>query len=368
MTQFPRRHDERFFRRGLAVLPHYLCEYDTSRMAMAFYAISGLDICNAVSANISDKDRADWIDWVYAQQVVPAWDVSTEIRTDPSAWKSFGFRGSSSSGRRHNPHQTKEEYQSYDTAHIAMTYTALAILVILGDDMSRVNRSAITHALKCSQTPAGSFIASADSPEADMRFVFAACAISYFLNDFSGIDVPRAVEYILASRGYDNAFGQGPGMESHGGSTYCAVASLALLGRLNVLDLVQSDGASLRVSLIQWLLCRQSSDGGFAGRPGKMSDTCYSFWIGASLEILGAYVYVDAEANRRFLESTCSAIGGFSKEPNMDPDPMHAYMGLAGLSIAGEPGLEPLVPHLNVSKRALEHLHAHTVWWRERND
>ncbi|KAJ3346491.1 Geranylgeranyl transferase type-1 subunit beta [Entophlyctis luteolus] len=226
--------------------------------------------------------------------------------------------------------QTKEEYQSYDTAHIAMTYTALAILVILGDDMSRVNRSAITHALKCSQTPAGSFIASADSPEADMRFVFAACAISYFLNDFSGIDVPRAVEYILASRGYDNAFGQGPGMESHGGSTYCAVASLALLGRLNVLDLVQSDGASLR--------------------------------------ILGAYVYVDAEANRRFLESTCSAIGGFSKEPNMDPDPMHAYMGLAGLSIAGEPGLEPLVPHLNVSKRALEHLHAHTVWWRERND
>lgn len=32
---------------------------------------------------------------------------------------------------------------------------------------------------------------------------------------------------------YDGAFGQGPGQESHGGSTFCAIASLILLNKLH---------------------------------------------------------------------------------------------------------------------------------------
>ena len=36
----------------------------------------------------------------------------------------------------------------------------------------------------------------------------------------------------LFLQGYDGGFGQGPNQESHGGSTYCACASLQLLGRL----------------------------------------------------------------------------------------------------------------------------------------
>ena len=43
----------------------------------------------------------------------------------------------------------------YDCSHIAMTYTALASLVILGDDLSRVNRSAVIEGLKALQLSDG---------------------------------------------------------------------------------------------------------------------------------------------------------------------------------------------------------------------
>jgi len=36
----------------------------------------------------------------------------------------------------------------YDSGHIAMTYTALLSLVILGDDLSRVNRAAVITGLR----------------------------------------------------------------------------------------------------------------------------------------------------------------------------------------------------------------------------
>jgi len=38
-----------------------------------------------------------------------------------------------------------------------------------------------------------------DGAENDMRFVFCAAAISYILNDWSGIDVDRMVDFILKS-------------------------------------------------------------------------------------------------------------------------------------------------------------------------
>ena len=36
----------------------------------------------------------------------------------------------------------------YDCSHVAMTYTALASLLILGDDLSRVNREAVLRGIK----------------------------------------------------------------------------------------------------------------------------------------------------------------------------------------------------------------------------
>lgn len=81
-----------------------------------------------------------------------------------------------------------------------MTYTALALLVICGDNLSMVRKDSIIKALRGLQLDDGSFCPVAGKSENDMRFVYCAAVISYMLNDFSGIDVDRAVQYILASQ------------------------------------------------------------------------------------------------------------------------------------------------------------------------
>ena len=63
-----------------------------------------------------------------------------------------------------------------------------------------------------------------------------------------------------------------------GGSTFCAVAALSLMGKLKE---VFSPGE--RESLMKWCLLRQQT--GFQGRPNKPTDTCYSFWVGATLKV-----------------------------------------------------------------------------------
>ena len=65
-----------------------------------------------------------------------------------------------------------------------------------------------------------------------------------------------------------------------GGSNFCALASLTLMGRLND---VFPPGSPARRRLRSWCIHRQYS--GFQGRPNKPVDTCYSFWVGSSLEV-----------------------------------------------------------------------------------
>lgn len=49
---------------------------------------------------------------------------------------------------------------SYKWGHLAMTYTCIANLVILGDDLSRLDRKAIVDGVKSVQRSDGSFSAS----------------------------------------------------------------------------------------------------------------------------------------------------------------------------------------------------------------
>lgn len=88
----------------------------------------------------------------------------------------------------------------YDTSHIAMTYTALCCLLILGDRLARVNREAVIAGIKKLQLPNGSFNSTAEGGENDMRFVFCAASVCYILNDWSAMDVDRAVQFIKSSQ------------------------------------------------------------------------------------------------------------------------------------------------------------------------
>lgn len=157
-------------------------------------------------------------------------------------------------------------------------------------------------------------------------------------------------------QGYDYGIAQGPELESHGGTTFCALASLSLMNQMHKLSETQVEG------LKRWLMYRQVD--GFQGRPNKPVDTCYSFWVGASLKILDTLKFTNYGSNRRYVYDTQDiVVGGFSKWPDTCTDPMHTYLGLAGLSLIGENGLLEIEPRLNITKRAYEHLKTlHQAW------
>lgn len=198
----------RYFLALLKQLPEPYVSLDTSRMTVAYFCLSGLDILGALEM----VDSASIIDWVYAQQ----------LRGDGEHRCTGGFRGGGFLG---SPFSTSGSVamSAYDSAHIAMTYTALSILTILGDDLSRVDRDATLRHVRELQEPDGSF-RTCEGGESDMRFVYCAAAICTFLRDgengiWEGLDLDAARAYVLSAQAYDGALGMGPGMESHGGST-----------------------------------------------------------------------------------------------------------------------------------------------------
>jgi len=263
---------EKYLKNMLYVLPGPYASQDSNRLTLIYFTVSALDLIG----KLETVDRQQIIDFVYAQQVLPD-------STNPDNNKNMcGFRGGPYLGNDFNPQCEDRTCHAHDHSHIAMTYTALAILKICGDTpgrdcpFSRVNKEAVIRSLKELQGPDGSFSPATGENENDMRFVYCAAVISYMLGDFSGIDIDKSVDFIQRSTSYDCGIGQGPGQESHGGSTYCAIAALYLMNRM--------DAHRNIPGLIDWAVTRQIS--GFQGRVNKPADSCYSFWIGSTLDML----------------------------------------------------------------------------------
>eukprot|EP00761_Pharyngomonas_kirbyi_P001128 gb/GECH01001129.1/.p1 GENE.gb/GECH01001129.1/~~gb/GECH01001129.1/.p1 ORF type:complete len:359 (+),score=85.00 gb/GECH01001129.1/:1-1077(+) len=338
-----------FFKYHLRLLPEPYAKLDVNRMTAVFFILNALDVLGVLHTDVlaDDTRRQEIIDWVYSQQVVTNKEENNnnniDIDDEPSLKDRAGFIGGPFLGVPFNPQATPRSLVCrYDGGHIAMTYTALALLKMLGDDFSRVDKKAILETLGELQNANGSFKATAVGSENDMRFTYCAMVICYLLDDFSTIDVDRAIEYIFNSQSYDSAFAQEPGQEGHGGSTFCAVASLSLLHRLPMLD---------DSHLIEWLVQRHL--GGFQGRPHKDPDTCYSYWIGCTLKTLDALSLIDVEASRQFTYTCQANTGGVSKCPGVFADIMHSSLSLCGLSLIGEEGLQPIDPAIGITKRAL---------------
>ena len=334
----------KYFRACLTSLPEPYSSLDTNRLTVAYFCIAGLDLLGAVD----QLDKPSLIKWIYSQQL-------RRGERDGDDWLG-GFRGSFLICAPFDPKGAPSSNQ-YDVGHLAMTYTALATLSILGDDLSGVDRAAVLRHVHSLQQPDGSFCA-VDGGENDMRFVYCAAAICAFLKDgggagedlgeegssdeWEGMDASSAAAYILASQSYDGALGLGPGAESHGGSTYTGLAALSLMGKLP--QLRRQEAA------IRWCVDRQL--GGFQGRPNKDEDTCYSFWIGASLALLGAGGLSSAEALGCFARCCQYKRGGLSKTPGAHPDVLHSYFACAGLAVAGHAELAPLDARFGISLRA----------------
>ena len=68
-----------------------------------------------------------------------------------------------------------------------------------------------TVGIRLLQQPDGSFKATYDGIECDSRFVYCACAISTFLNDWSAVDKDKATQYLLNCFTYEGGFALYPG-------------------------------------------------------------------------------------------------------------------------------------------------------------
>lgn len=75
---------------------------------------------------------------------------------------------------------------------------------------------------------------------------------------------------------------------------------------------------------------------GYNGRTNKDNDSCYSFWIGATLHLLGVFGLTHVASTREFLLQQCQhrLLGGFAKFPGAPPDILHTYYSLCWLSMA----------------------------------
>lgn len=93
---------------------------------------------------------------------------------------------------------------------------------------------------------------------------------------------------------------------------------------------------------------------GMNGRTNKVADTCYAWWAGASLHLLGQPTLYDHKAVRHYLleKTQHSVLGGFGKFPGDLPDLYHSCLGLAALSLAGSEDIKEIDPGMCVSKEA----------------
>ncbi|GMR37082.1 hypothetical protein PMAYCL1PPCAC_07277, partial [Pristionchus mayeri] len=325
--------------RHFTAVPGAYTALDQNRLTVLFFNLGTLDILNEID-QISEE-RQKLVNWIYSLQ------IST---IEGAAEDACGFRGSFTTAI--DPKGTVGGGKVHDAGNLAQTYSALLSLSILGDDLSKVKRSVILKTLKQSQTELGCMNSQGSESECDMRYVYCAVAIAYMLGDDSCLDWKRLGEFIRKCVCYDGGIGQMPGEESHGGSTYCAIAALSLANRLwdeSVLTKKQLQ------RLTRWAVYKQ--DRGFHGRANKTDDSCYAFWIGATLEMLNSFHLVDQHELRSFLYSVqFPPLGGFCKlhEIGGHPDLLHTYFSLAALSILKEPYFQSMYAPLNVTRRVHE--------------
>ncbi|KAK9247915.1 terpenoid cyclases/protein prenyltransferase alpha-alpha toroid [Lipomyces tetrasporus] len=324
-----------FFQHSLRLLPYHYTQTDTTRLALIFFCVSALDLLGYLpvanqecspKSKVTKNEVEHWKEWVYSTCLLPTCDA---FRCSPATAVPHGASTSST---------MDNDNVGYDVGHTAGTYFALSILIILRDDLSRLDRVRMMRWLRKCQRPDGSFAAGVIQPignessdnlegyfgERDLRFGYCAAAARWFIggdilvrkNVVQDIDIDSVAAYISSCVSYDGGIAMGRHAEGHAGLTYCGVGTLRLLGQASTKVLTDEavDG------LVRWSLMHQvyaeldaesSSDGasdsevtsesssdisvqdgtadipaGFNGRINKPADTCYSFWSGGTLEML----------------------------------------------------------------------------------
>lgn len=217
-------------------------------------------------------------------------------------------------------------YPHHD-AHILSTLSALQILANY-NALDKINdvREQIINFVKGLQLPNGSFKGDKFG-EVDTRFVYTAISSLSILGELTEEIVAPAVKFILRCENFDGGFGMIPGSESHAAQVFTCLGTLAITDNL--------DKLSNCVTTANWLSERQVlPSGGLNGRPEKLPDVCYSWWVLSSLSILGKGHWINFEKLENFiLECQDLENGGFSDRPDNQTDVYHTCFSLTGLSL-----------------------------------
>ncbi|OMP84149.1 Geranylgeranyl transferase type-1 subunit beta [Diplodia seriata] len=395
-------------------LPHLYTSNDCNRMTLAFFIVAALDLLGAVCDSCSDQERQDYIDWVYRNQhpdggfrASPAMDLAAARTADNGHW---------------DPANLPATYFALQTLLVLgddLQRVKRRECLQWLPRLQRPDDGSFGETLGEGGRIEGGH---------DTRFIYCAAGVRWILRgsvdgDVDGVqdmDVDAVVRCIRASETYDGGISEAAYHEAHAGFTYCAIGALAMLGRLpsNAGSPVSGHplaGLSDPELTARWLVARQTltldeedavetADGdeigaaktpadvpavvklhglpsqttaaggleafdflqwaGFNGRCNKIADTCYAWWVCASLSMLGKVHLVSQPTARRYLlEKTQHLVGGFGKIPGDPPDIYHSYLGLAALSLFGEPGVKPMRASACLSEQACQFLES--LPWRK---
>ena len=181
--------------------------------------------------------------------------------------------------------------------------------------------------------------------ESDLRSTYCAMVVASVLNLINYDDLENnpitkgVVNNIKNCQTFEGGLGPEPYCEAHGGYSYCGIATLVLLKKLNEID---------TNSFVRWLVNRQmTKEGGFNGRTNKLVDSCYSFWQGSIFNLIymgnDKFTYdmellYDQLSLQAYILFACQNLqsGGLIDKPGKFPDLFHTNYATAGLSLSQE--------------------------------
>ncbi|XP_017389325.1 protein farnesyltransferase subunit beta [Cebus imitator] len=250
--------------------------------------------------------------------------------------------------------------------HLAPTYAAVNALCIIGTEEAYdvINREKLLQYLYSLKQPDGSFLMHVGG-EVDVRSAYCAASVASLTNIITPDLFEGTAEWIARCQNWEGGIGGVPGMEAHGGYTFCGLAALVILKKERFLNLK---------SLLQWVTSRQMRfEGGFQGRCNKLVDGCYSFWQAGLLPLLHRALHAQGDpalsmshwmfhqqALQEYILMCCQCpAGGLLDKPGKSRDFYHTCYCLSGLSIAQHFGSGAMLHDvvLGVPENALQPTH-----------
>ena len=236
-----------------------------------------------------------------------------------------------------------------------MLYTVSAVQIIaMIDGFAELEQRVTGGKMKVAQyiaglqQPNGTF-AGDEWGETDTRFLYGALNALSLLNllpsqqpgELPLVNVSSATAHVKACQNFDGGFGVAPGAESHSGQIFTCVAALSIAGELD--SFLGEEGKD---RLGAWLSERQLEDsGGLNGRPMKLVDVCYSWWVGSSLSMIDRLHWIDRKKLTAFiLRCQDPEEGGIADRPGDMVDVFHTHFGITGLSLVNYPGVLDVDP------------------------